>query len=77
MDKKKFSNQLFDVTMSSFDGAKVCELVGALILSQQPNIIKNTDVGLYRDDGLMIISNPNGPRLQENCWDLKLPYTQT
>ena len=49
--------------MGSFDGAKVCELVGALILSQLSRIINNTDMGLYRDDGLIIIRNPNGPKV--------------
>ena len=48
--------------MGSFDGAKVCELVGALILSQLSRIINKTDMGLYRDDGL-IIRKPNGPKL--------------
>ena len=56
-------NHLFDVTMGSFDGAKVCELVGALILSQLSRIISNPDMGLYRDDGLIIIRKPNGPKL--------------
>ena len=49
--------------MGSFDGAKVCKLVGALILSKLSNIINNTDVGLYKDNGLIIIRNPNGPKL--------------
>ena len=44
-------------------GAEVCKLVGALILSQLSNIITNTDMGLYRDDGLIIIRNQNGPKL--------------
>ena len=33
------------------------------ILSQQSNIIKNLDMGLYRDDGLINIWNPNKPKL--------------
>ena len=41
-------NHLFDVTMGSFDGVEMCELVGALILSQLSRIINNTDMGLYR-----------------------------
>ena len=49
--------------MGSFDGAKTCELVDAQILYQLSNIIKNTDMGLYRDDGLIINRNPNGPKL--------------
>ena len=49
--------------MGSFDGARVCELVCAVILSQQSNIIKNTDMGLYTGNGLIIIKHPNGPKL--------------
>ena len=56
-------NHLFDVTMGSFDGANVCELVGALILSQLSRILNNTDMGLYRDNRLIIIRKPNGPKL--------------
>ena len=39
----------------------MCELVGALILSQLSNIFKYTDI--YRNDGLIIIRNPNGPKI--------------
>ena len=55
---------LFDVTMGAFDGAEICEVVGLYIL----HLIKNRlteleleleesldlDVGLYRDDGLIV-----------------------
>ena len=56
-------NHLFDVTMGSFDGAQMCELVGALILSQLSRIINKIDMGLYRYDGLIIIRKLNGPKL--------------
>ena len=46
--KKKDSE--CDVTIGSWDGAEVCELVGLYILSQLQNL--NIKVGLYRDDGL-------------------------
>ena len=46
--------------MGSFDDVEVCELIGALILSQLLRIINNTDMGLYRDNGLIIIRKPNG-----------------
>ena len=63
---KKLNNHLFDVTIGSFDGTDVCELVGALILSQLSNIINNTYMELYRDDRLIIIRNPNRPKLDSN-----------
>ena len=34
---KKNDDGLFDVTMGSYDGAEVCELVGLLILDQLGN----------------------------------------
>ena len=49
--------------MGSFDGVQLRELVGAIILSQLSRIINNTDMGLYRDDGLIIIRKPNGPKV--------------
>ena len=52
----------FDVTMGSFDGAEVCELVGLYLLSQLQHLAMN--VGLYRDDGLA--STNKRPRAVEN-----------
>ena len=52
----------FDVTMGSFDGAEVCELVGLYMLDQlEANFGKNT-FGLYRDDGLGVLTNFSGPQ---------------
>ena len=48
-------NEAFDVTMCSFDGAEVCDLVGLYILSKLTLLIDNLHVGLYRDDGLAAI----------------------
>ena len=39
-----------DITIGSWDGAEVSELVGLYLLSQLQNL--NINVGLYRDDGL-------------------------
>lgn len=51
---KKNTDNIFDVTMGSYDGAETCELVGTYILYQ---ITKKhgKNFGLYRDDGLGII----------------------
>ena len=57
MDKKPLYQQ-FDVTMGIFDGAKVGELGGSLILSQQSSIIKSIYMGLYRDNDPIVIRNP-------------------
>ena len=58
---KKTSN--FDVTMGSFDGAEICELVGLFLLSQLQHL--NINVGLYRDDGLAITNQ--APTPQQQC----------
>ena len=49
--EKKTSNDRFDVTMGSFDGAETCELVGCYISSRLTEKYGNS-IGLYRDDGL-------------------------
>ena len=48
----KKGNKQFDVTMGSWDGAEVADLVGLYILSKLT--VLNIQVGLYRDDGLAV-----------------------
>ena len=55
--KKTTTTSCFDVTMGSYDGAEVCELVGIFILSKLGNIIGKKNTGLYRDDGLAVLRN--------------------
>ena len=61
--KKKQTESCFDVTMGSFDGAEVCELVGIYILCFLAKLINKKDCGLYRDDGLLILRNVNGQQI--------------
>ena len=49
----KKEGDLFDVTMGSYDGAEVCELVGLYILSLLVHI--RGRAGQYRDDGIMAL----------------------
>ena len=58
--KKKSAESCFDVTMGSFGGAEICELVGLYIQSNLESILSKTNFGLYRDDGLSLIRNLNG-----------------
>jgi hypothetical protein len=53
--KKRQSNTTFDVTMGSYDGAEVCELVGLFILNSLAEKYGKYYVGLYRDDGLILL----------------------
>ena len=55
--KKKETDSCFDVTMGSYDGAEVCELVGIYLLSLLANIIDKNNSGLYRDVGLIFLRN--------------------
>ena len=46
----KKGNTAFDVTMGSWDGAEVCDLIGLYLLSQLSDM--NLEISLYRDDAL-------------------------
>ena len=58
---KKFGDPEFDVTMGSFDGAEICELVGLYILSVLSKKFEKENIGLYRDDGLAYFHGISGP----------------
>ena len=50
---------LFDAAMGVYDGAEVCELVGAFLICNEG------DIGLYRVDGLAIFRNKKGTQLEK------------
>ena len=54
-------NNLFDVTMGSFDGAEICELVGLYLLNELSDKFGKNNVGIYRDGGLAILPDIPGP----------------
>lgn len=60
----KKNNSSFDVTMGSYDGAEVCELVGLFILNDLCNEYGKDNIGLYRDDGLAIFKHTSGPQAE-------------
>jgi hypothetical protein len=53
--KKRQSNTTFDVTLGSYDSAEICELVGLFILNSLTEKYGKDYVGLYRDDGLILL----------------------
>ena len=53
--RKKTNGSLFDVMMGSFNGTKVCELVGLFALAQLPKKYQNGSVELYRDNELGVL----------------------
>ena len=55
----------FDITMGSFDGAEICELVGVYILIVLGEKYGKERVGLYRDHGLAYFENISGPQAEK------------
>ena len=57
-------NNNFDVPMGAFDSAELSDLIGLYILHTLTrfSFLNISDVGLYRDDGLILIRNSNGPK---------------
>ena len=46
--------------MGSFDGAKICELVGLYLLDKLSSLIGRENVELYKDDALAAINRSSG-----------------
>ena len=44
----------------AFDGAEVCQLVGAFVLATLSKAVHSSDIGLHRDDGLGALRNTPG-----------------
>ena len=57
---------MFDVTMGSFDGAEVC----LFLLNNLSEKYGKNNVGLYRDDGLVLLRNANGPQSERTRKDI-------
>ena len=57
--RKRNSDSTFDVTMGSYDGAEVCELIGLFVLDTLKDRF-GYDIGLYRDDGLATLNTRSG-----------------
>ena len=60
----KKNGSLFDVTMGSYDGAEVCDLIGLYLLSELKPKFPALDLGLYRDDGLGVYTDLPGPEAE-------------
>ena len=76
MVKKDGSNIMFDVTMGSFDGAEICELVGLFILNHLGKRFRKENIGLYRDDGLAIIKSKSARILDKTRKELHKIFEQ-
>ena len=67
---KKDQNNMFDVTMGSFDGAEVCQLIGLFILNTLSDKYGKNNVVLYRDDGLVLLRNTSGSQSERTRKDI-------
>ena len=47
--------------MGCYDGAEVCELVGAYLINQLKVVITKENIGRYKDDDPGIFKNMSGP----------------
>ena len=74
--KTEACNSLFDVTMGSFDGAEICELVGLLILNHLGKRFGKENIALYRDDGLAIIKSKSARLLDKTRKELHKIFEQ-
>ena len=66
---RKKHGSSFDVTVGSYDGTELCELIGIYIQSLLESTLKRDLMGLYRDDGLIIFCNTNSQqtnKIQKN-----------
>ena len=61
---KKDDEPNFDVTMGSYDGVEICELVVLYILHVLGEKYGKYRIGFYRDDGLVCFGNINGSQAE-------------
>ena len=54
---------IFDLSKGSYDGAEVSELVELYLLDRLQSLISRDQIGLYRDDGLAVVNQSRGPKL--------------
>ena len=60
--KKKEHESSFDVTIGSYDNAELCELIGIYIHSSLESSLEKDQMGLYRDDGFIVLLNINNQK---------------
>ena len=51
--------------MGVYDGVEVCELVGHYLLYELSKLYEKKDIGLYRDNGLVVFKNKSGPESEK------------
>ena len=70
---KRIENPSFDVTMGSFDGVEICEIVGIYLLEKLSLLLVKEKFGLPRHDGFATGKSSSGPvldRMKKNIISL-------
>ena len=67
---QKKNTNLFDVVIGAYDGAEVCEIAGLLLWNNLANKFDKNSVGFYRDDGLSLLKNISGHRVDKTGKEL-------
>ena len=65
MCELKKDNSDFNITMGSYDGAEVCELVGLYIQDILTKEFHHNKIGLHRGDGFGCFENLSGPESEK------------
>ena len=72
---KRGENPSFDVTMGSFDGVEICEIVGIYLLGNLSPLRKE-NFGLYRDNDLATVNSSSGPVLDRMRKDFNISISR-
>ena len=60
----KKDDHMFDVTMGSYMGAEVCDLVGLLLLQHLQKVLTPGSYGIYCEDGLAVLNKASSSKQQ-------------
>ena len=74
MDKKE--GELFNVTMSAYNGVKICDLVGLSILYKFQRLNKINNFGLYKDYGLVVVKKMSGSQSEKVKKELQVSFKE-
>ena len=72
----KKESGFFQVTLGAYHGAEVCELVGSSLLYASLLKYTETNIGLYRNDGLAVFRKVSGPHCEKIKKDFQKLFQQ-
>ncbi len=76
LGQKRTATAYLHVTMGSYDGAEICELVGLFILNKLGQKFGKENIGLYRDDGLAIMKSKSARLADKTRKELRKCFEQ-